>query len=232
MHTFQQATGWLARLVLGGVGALALAVNATAPAAAISFQEPFPDAGETLGTAAVVDTAPFLTPLDEITGKILNPFGGADLYLIYLTGTFFSADTNDSSGLFALRDAQLFLFDSQGKGVFWDDDSGKLLQAEFSLTDPTPGLYYLGISGYNYDPVSASGFIFEGSGGGPTGPGGADPLVGWQLASGRKADIGKYTISLTGATFVPEPSGAVGLLLAGLGGAAMRRRYRPVARGH
>lgn len=229
MGTFTNVLGNLVRSACGIAGALFLATSAAGSAQAVTFSEPFPDAGETLSTAAVVGSAPFGTPLDAISGAILNPSGGADLYQIYLPGASFSADTNASGGLFSLGDSQLFLFDADGVGVFWDDDSGTNLKSAFTLVAPTAGIYYLGISGYNYDPLSTGGRIFSGNGGGPTGPGGADPLTGWALTTGDTAATGRYAITLTGATFVPEPGSVAGLLvLAGLGCGAAKHRRRPV----
>ncbi|MBC7881561.1 MAG: PEP-CTERM sorting domain-containing protein [Anaerolineae bacterium] len=185
------------------------------------------DAGQTLGTAKIVDTSAFGTSLDTITGNIPVGLGRADLFQIYLTGGTFSADTNLTTG--TLTDTQLFLFSASGLGVFWDDDAGTGLLSQFSISNVTAGIYYLGISGYNYDPISAGGQIFSGTSGGPTGPGGASPLTGWAFTTGTTSDSGVYTISLTGATFVPEPSEVMGLLaFAGLGSAAFLKRRRLV----
>lgn len=229
MSTFTNVLENLVRSAFGIAGTLFLATSVAGSAQAVTFSEPFPDAGETLSTAAVVDSAPFGTPLDTISGTILNPFGGADLYQIFLPGASFSADTNASGGLFSLKDSQLFLFDADGVGVFWNDDSGTGLHSEFTLAAPAAGIYYLGISGYNYDPLSSGGLIFSGSGGGPTGPGGTDPLTGWALTAGDTADTGRYEITLAGATFVPEPGSMAGLLvLTGLGYGAAKHRRRPM----
>jgi hypothetical protein len=183
------------------------------------------DAGQTLGAAKIVNTSAFGTSLDTITGNIVVGAGRADLFQIYLTGGTFSANTNLTIG--NLTDTQLFLFSASGLGVFWDDDSGTGLLSQFSISNVTAGIYYLGITGYNYDPISAGGQIFSGTSGGPTGPGGASPLTGWAFTTGTTSDSGAYTISLTGATFVPEPSGVSGLLaFAGWGAAAFLKRRR------
>ncbi len=210
--------------------ALTLLVSGTASTAqAATFSEGiFTDAGETLGTATAVDTFAFGTALDAITGFIFPDTGNADLFLIYLTGASFTADTNATGGFFGMNDTQLFLFNASGRGVVADDDSGVNLLSQFTIAAPTPGLYYLGISGYNYDPQSAGGFIFPGGGPvGPTGPGGASPLTNWAFATGTTSNVGTYAISLTGATFVPEPSSVLGLIaLGGLGGGMLLKRRR------
>lgn len=192
---------------------------------AATFAEGKKDAGQTLPTAKIVDTSAFGTPLDTITGAISKK---ADLYQIYLTGGDFSADTNGKADKRALKDTQLFLFDASGKGVFWNDDVEDSLRAQFSISNVAAGIYYLGISGYGYNPVSEDGEIFSEEGGGPTGPGGASPLTGWEYGEDAYGkNRGTYSIALTGATFVPEPSGVLGLLaFAGLGGGAFFKRRR------
>jgi hypothetical protein len=191
---------------------------------AATFAEGSTDAGQTLDTAKIVNTSPFDTPLNTINGSI-TAFFHADLFQIYLTGGSFSANTNGTTGTGAMTDTQLFLFNASGIGVFWDDDAGTDLMSQFSLSSVPAGIYYLGISGYDYDPVSVGGKIFSSKSGAPAGRGGALPLAGW-VPSSLAANTGNYTISLTGATFVPEPSQTLGLLaLAGLGfGTFLRRR--------
>ncbi|MBC7881560.1 MAG: PEP-CTERM sorting domain-containing protein [Anaerolineae bacterium] len=213
--------------IFTGLAALTLSLSSALPSMAATFAEGI-DAGQTLGTAKVADSSAFGTPLDTITGSIAVTTGNADLYQIYLTGGTFSANTNLTTG--TLTDTQLFLFNASGIGVVWDDDTGTALLSQFSISNVTAGIYYLGISGYNYDPISAGGQIFGTTPGGPTGVGGASPLTGWAFTSGTTTGSGPYTISLTGATFVPEPSEVLGLLaFAGLGGAAFMKRRKQVS---
>jgi hypothetical protein len=136
--------------------------------------------------------------------------GDADLYAIYVDGGgTFSATT--VGGVAPGFDTQLFLLDSTGHGVYFNDDfsgfeASSTLSAGHALTPVAPGLYYLGITAWNLRPASAGGEIFPLTGGanhnnilGPVGAGGALPLTGYVGTAGTS---GPYTISLTGAGFV------------------------------
>jgi hypothetical protein len=129
----------------------------------------------------------------------------------------FSATTVGTTG--TLENSQLFLFDAAGFGVYANDNDpgggtlSSTLPAGHAFGPPTPGLYFLAISGSsNWDPVSAAGIIFPTSPRsgvfGPSGPGGGAPISGW---SGF-GSFGSYTITLTGAAAagaaapIPEPS--------------------------
>lgn len=177
------------------------------------------DAGETLGTAQVISSGQ--QPLESISGALS---GDADLFQIFVTGgRTFSATTVGGASF----DTQLFLFDSAGVGVYGNDnssvspDQSTLPTGGFSPA--ASGIYSLGISGFNYDPVSAlgaQGAIFPDFPNvafnevvGPTGPGGGSPLSGFNGA--RLDPGGSYTIALTGAEAVPEPSSVLGTLALG-----------------
>ena len=64
------------------------------------------------------------------------------------------------------RDTQLFLFDATGRGVVGNDDNAEGLQstlpAGLELTPTTGGIYYLGVSFFDDDPLSAAGPVLEG----------------------------------------------------------------------
>jgi hypothetical protein len=212
------------------------ALVALIPAASAGTYTESGTAGQTLATAQIVNTQPLGTALDAIFGTL--PSGIANVYEIYLTGgQTFSATTVNNTTFF---DSELFLFDSNGLGVYANDDDPNsppqsTLPAGVAFTPSASGIYYLAIAGSAYLPVSSGGLIFPSSGGflatsgpdqlaGPTGPGGASPLTGWNSTS---SETGDYEIDLTGAQFVsatPEPSSGLllsgGLLLAGL----LRRR--------
>ena len=104
----------------------------------------------------------------------------------------------------------MFLFDAAGFGWYANDDAPEggttrsRLPAGHGLTPSEPGVYYLVISAWNRDPVSSGGLIFPTSPFdgvfGATGPGGGSPISGY---GGSNSETGTYTISLTGATYIP-----------------------------
>ncbi|MBW4458648.1 MAG: DUF4394 domain-containing protein [Nodosilinea sp. WJT8-NPBG4] len=165
-----------------------------------------------------------IQPLASISGSLS---GDADLFQIFISGEQpFSATTLNADTLLGLpidnalgiptsllEDPQLFLFDSAGNGVYGNDDLFGSAQATLPSRTGllTPGIYYLAISGFDYDPISTGGEIFpDESFDGvllPTGPGAGSPLVGF---AGEGAPSGAYTIALTGAqTVAPTPPPAV-----------------------
>ena len=183
------------------------------------------DAGDLPGTAQNITND---GPLEFITGSLTSPTD-VDMYAIFITGDGnFSATT---VGWTTDVDTQLTLFDSSGIGVYSNDDfttntRQSTLPALDPLTPIKPGLYYLAISDWDYDPVSDGGYIFPHPNNiisytavdGPTGPGGGSPITGWDgiAISGG----GSYTIALTGAaasSHLPERVNLPGVLLLLLG---------------
>lgn len=214
---------WLA--IATGLSLVAMA----RPTQAASFTERR-DAGETPDDAVAIFSDQ-VSPLDSISGVLT---GDADLFQIFLTGDQqFSATTLNADTLLGipidnaigspndlLGDTQLFLFDALGNGVYANDDSFGSSQAtlpSLSLSPVESGIYFLGISGFDLDPVSAGGEIFPDGPDvvGPTGPGGNAPLLGF---AGESTSSGRYTIALTGAqtiaapATVPEPTSVLSLL--------------------
>ena len=141
-----------------------------------------------------------------------------DLYRICIRAGGSFAVTVDGGG----GDGQLFLFDSVGMGVAWNDDKGvNAFEPWFPAGDPLltglpGGTYYVGLSNFNVDPVSSAGAIFADSTSleadpvnGPDGVGAGAPLEGWSFgAPGAPALIDAYTITLagTGACLPPVVS--------------------------
>ncbi len=152
------------------------------------------DAGELTATAQVVSGNGTLTQIDGVLTT-----GNVDLYRIGICDfANFSATT---VGLTSLN-TQLFLFDSTGRPVSFNDDAAATTQSRITGTFLTAnGDYYLAISGADRDPISASGEMFVDAPATterqPTGSGAAGTLTGW---TGTDATAGgTYSIQFTGA---------------------------------
>jgi hypothetical protein len=149
--------------------------------------------------------------LDEVTGYSEAAIEEKDLFAIrILPGGGISATVTSTPA----SDSKLYLFDAAGRGLLGDDDSGVSVNAALPLGHPAlaplpEGIYYLGITDYDYLPTSDGGAIFpSGNLVGPSGPGGAQPQSGW-TASGHESSW-SYSIRPTGAEYaiaVPEPTG-------------------------
>ena len=233
-HSSRRIVCWLTGLVI------AASFAGTASAGPI-WSEGAVDAGDLPGTAEVTVG---VGPLESIQGHLLG-IDDIDLFAIRITDPAgFSATTVSPNTEFL--DTQLFLFDADGFGVVANDDTEDF---EFNATIPAgevaaAGLYYVGVSELGDDPVSLTGLIFPVRGFvdpplftdvvGPTGPGGANPLVAWNVDGFSESIFPpfstSYEIVLTGATFaaVPEPTSfalfAAGSLIAL--GVQRRRRQR------
>lgn len=156
------------------------------------------DAGEFLVNAQQSNSQPAGTPLDSISGSI-NAGGDIDLYQIFIPGGVFSASTVGSTGI----NSVLYLFDSNGLGVFANDDAFPSFQSTISVASLPQGTYYLGISTSGYEPQSSGGAIFDfvaADPTGPNGPGAGAPLSSWSPEG--FPETGTYTIGVTGAQFV------------------------------
>lgn len=178
------------------------------------------DAGDTLATAQVLAGG-----TNVITGNLSND---SDLFQFYWGGGAFYVNTGGSSSDF---DTQLFLFNASGAGVWANDDGLPNLGSYIEDAALAAGTYYLAISGYNRDPVSASGVMFQSSPfAAQYGPlFGSETLQSWS----QSGTGGAYTIQFRSASgqdvqtgTVPEP-GMLGLLGLGLTGLmAIGRRKR------
>ena len=139
----------------------------------------------------------------------------ADVYRICLSdGDSFSASTVGATTPTTL-DTQMFLFDSQGYGVYANDDAtgsrGSLLPAHHRFSPSVGGEYFIAISSYNRDPQSGQGEIFQDNFSRMAYPDGVlpangfgaeDPIAGW--AGRANGHPGLYRITLTGtASCIP-----------------------------
>jgi hypothetical protein len=160
------------------------------------------DAGDALTTAQ--------SP--SATTAIVGTFtaSDADIYAIDICDpSAFVAEVN-TAGL--SPDTGLFLFDSNGLGVTFNDDTPIVpldLRSRITGTFITaPGTYFLAISRFDRDPVDAGGlalwldtpFAVERA---PDGPGAANPLAAWAATT---VAYPFYEILLTGAS----PAGTCG----------------------
>ncbi|MCX7992919.1 MAG: DVUA0089 family protein, partial [Fimbriimonadales bacterium] len=166
------------------------------------------DAGDLPSTAQLVtlpDQTPCQSPVARIRGE--HETDGVDMFVICITDpAAFVASTVDGAGF----DTQLWLFNCDGTGVAFNDDSGGLQSRIDGLNNlacaPQAGVYLLAISRYNRDAVDVNGqFIWNNSPFTgvrcPDGPGAANAIAGW---TGANAPGGPYTVSLQGAYFVSQ----------------------------
>lgn len=204
LRTFQ-SRAWLACLVLGSLVA--------SRASAQTWTE-IGDAGELLSN---YQNAYGTGALTAINGTIAN--NNADIFGIYISNPgIFSATTSGD-----LSDPQLFLFRLDGTGILGNDDTGGALglQAQLPagdsrLTVLSAGHYILALSGYDRDPLDFSGNpLFEDHYPGLDLALSAGPLAQW----GGTSSTGDYTITLTGASFVPIPEPAATAAIAACVGA-------------
>ena len=113
------------------------------------------DAGNLPARAQIPDGS---GPLAMIQGT-LGGNGDVDLYLIDIPDVAaFSASTVGGSAI----DTQLWLFDFDGRGIAHCDDASASAQSTLTGTHlVVPGLYYLGVSGYDCDPIAAGQQIWN-----------------------------------------------------------------------
>jgi hypothetical protein len=147
-------------------------------------------------------------PLEAIHGRVEHAFD-VDLYLfeIFAPAEFSAAAIQLETGA---PNLQLFLFNQLGQGVVASDNALHSQLPEIptgTLRGRRPGVYLLGVSPANDDPVGALGKIFPDVETGisePTGLARFDALLDW--TRDLRAVGGDYAIVLTGAAGVLEPA--------------------------
>jgi len=121
-------------------------------------------------------------------------------------------------------DTQLFLFDSIGRGV-WANDEAPGVPNSSIIAAPVlaAGQYFIGLSGFDYDPYSGVGVMFPSAPfTGQFGPSNLASLDHWAKYSGHHGLAGHYVINFN-AISVAEPSA---LVLFGLMFGALALTYR------
>lgn len=161
------------------------------------------DAGHTPATAQIATGLGSLLLINGFLDDALD----VDMYAIIIDGGgTFSASTTGLSDV----DTRLFLFDSEGRGVYGNDDRDvftlqSTLPAQSILTPAAGGQYYLVVTSYDIRPFGVNGPIFSDSvvPDDIVGPKDANAIV---LGYSGSGELGAYSISLTGAQLmVPEP---------------------------
>jgi hypothetical protein len=203
------------RIVVAAVSAVVGVALAAAPAGAVGTT--WVEAGDAPGIPPTAQALSGSGPLTRITGRVTH-FNDDDLFKVCLTGGgTFSAEVVPRPLAGNFLDPQLFLFDHRGRGVYANDDRGPFdvptgdeaffprLPAHHALTPTAAGVYYLGISNFDNDPLSPRGPIFaeallSSDVVGPSDQGGTRPLYDWTDA-GFGPTFSRYTIRLTGARY-------------------------------
>lgn len=205
---------------------------AAAPAA---FADTFTEIGDAPGMLPGQSVTGGANPLTAINGTISGGFD-ADVFRIFISSpATFSATTCCGFTSGSLQNTQLFLFTPTGFGILANDDFNGDFAALLGNLIPSlaPGEYLLAITGSDLDPIGNFGEIFPDVGGFtlPDSFRGTQPLVTFL---GGPSQVGTYTINLTGASFVAQPTAVpepatiflLGTGLAGIGAALRRRRHR------
>ncbi|MDQ6655257.1 MAG: PEP-CTERM sorting domain-containing protein [Verrucomicrobiota bacterium] len=199
------------------------------------------DAGNSYGTAqsTAASAASAGAPLNRIFGS-LSAISDADIFVIYISNpAAFSATTVNSLTGATNLDTQLFLFDSQGRAVFGNDDDasgttlGSTLPGGNAFGPQVAGIYYLGISLSGNDPINfASQLMFllpststEIRQRNPNAPG---SVFNFDPSRVTSTTGGAYQIDLIGAqtAFVPEPTTIALAVFGAIGIAAVARKRR------
>jgi hypothetical protein len=189
----------------------------------------WPEAGDAGPLPISAQTVTGAGPLSKITGRLNGmpplPSRGVgdfqDMYLIRIIDPMnFMASTDILNGGFADFDANLFLFELDGRGLLGNIGLGSNATLTSASNDGSgaeldaPGDYYLAISGGFSVPADGFFEIFDfnapGEISGPDGLGGPFPINNWI----GPTQTGDYEIAIQGAIFIPAPATLALMLLA------------------
>lgn len=155
------------------------------------------DAGDRPGTAQ--ETACQAgQALTTINGSLANG-ADVDMYCIHIDGLNYSASLCGGAAF----DTQLWLFEPDGTGFSFRDDSDCGLQSTLGELQPGPGDFLLAVSGYDKDALNSLGLEIWadtpfGTERPPDGPGMLMPVVtSWGTNTGA---FDAYSIVLTGVS--------------------------------
>ena len=158
------------------------------------------DAGSLLETAQEIDSTGDNESSYQIAGN-LSDENDVDVYRVFLEeNSLFSATTINDITSRLETDTRLFLFNADGKGLYFNDDlNSEEYQSIIENVELAAGEYYLAITNFANEPVSELGEIFDDRSSyiellGPNDIGGAAPLQGWTEGQGS----GPYVIDVDG----------------------------------
>ena len=173
------------------------------------------DAGSFLRTAQEIDSTGDNESFYRIAGN-LSDENDVDIYQIFLEEKgLFGADTINEITSRVDTDTRLFLFDADGRGLYFNDDkSSENYQSSIENVELAAGEYYLAITNYANEPFSELGDIFDDSSSftellRPNDIGGAAPLQGW-TEEGQGS--GPYVIDIAGINGPILPSNNSGTI--------------------
>jgi hypothetical protein len=159
------------------------------------------DAGDLPATAQVPQGA---GPLPAIFGRLAAGTDDADMFLIHIDDpACFSATTCGGTTM----DTALWLFDTNGIGITFNDDDPGNCGLQSTLTGvfvPAAGDYYIALSGWDTDAANGGGleiwedlpYEVERQ---PDGPGAPGPIAQWLYDPFEEGD---YIITMTCVSFV------------------------------